>query len=291
MSTGPGGLLKHLHGVFLYPDTWSEHPKYRSRGEKSKVYVTHSIPRGAPWEEEGWTLCERPRGEQSKTVILARLTGCTAWPTASQPWVLDSGYTNDDDALAVHTIHFQEYKRLCDERAHAWTPGEQEKFQDELAALDASVGEVQRNQRFLAQRVTDLSEAVKGTQEATEELRTTLGRRIGDVEDELRKLGERDAPTRTGKACSCFSASSLQKFHHRHDKLSAGDLIAVVDVGGQLSDAHVVTHSKGKRRVEVEVGSSKRGGVKRDVNERDVFLYKPCAQCRRGSTKKLRRTR
>ena len=82
LSTGPGGLLKHLHGVFLYPDTWSQHPKYRSRGGKSKVYVTHSILRGAPWEEEGWTMCERHRGEQSQTMVLARLTGCTAWPTA-----------------------------------------------------------------------------------------------------------------------------------------------------------------------------------------------------------------
>ena len=94
ISAGSGGLLKHLHGMMLYPDTWSEHPKYRSQGEKSKVHVAHSIPRDAPWEEEGWTLCERPRGEQSKTVILARLTGCTAWPTASQPWVLDPGYTS-----------------------------------------------------------------------------------------------------------------------------------------------------------------------------------------------------
>ncbi len=47
-------------------------PNTAARG-KNKVHVTHSMPRGAPWEEEGWTLCERPWGEQSKPVILARL--------------------------------------------------------------------------------------------------------------------------------------------------------------------------------------------------------------------------
>ncbi len=231
-------------------------------------------------------MCERPRGEQSKTVILARLTGCTAWPAASQPWVLETDHTNDDDTLAVHTVHYEEYQRLRDQRARSWTPDEQDKFQEELAALDANVAEVQGNQRFLTQKLTQSSEAVKGTQEATEELRTTLGRRIGEVEEELRKLRERDAPNQFGQMCSCLSASSFQKFHCRYDQLSAGDLVTVVGSAGQMSEAHVLSHSK-SRPVEVEVGSGKRGGVKRDVNERDVFLYKPCAQCRRGSTKKL----
>ena len=65
----------------------------------------------------------------------------------------------------------------------------------------------------------------------------------------------------------------------------------MVGSAGQVSEAHVLSHSKSRRRVEVEVGSGKRGGVKPDENERDVFFYKPCAQCRRGSTEKLRLTR